>query len=223
MNPEKEDVHQVYIMYTGFAVEDTIYYDFEPVHLQTEILYGESYAILEEFNAWDLDSTFNYEVLFVTSDGEIILQKFYRNNLNNVTSIDSHLLFENSIWKIEETAYEYMNVEEIIRVVTNDIYSPTVSTNASDYRKLIKKSELFEQFFEDLYVEMDHYYRGNKRDSDLKWAFAFYLQNDYGVQFEQSEGTDIILSNCAALMQKLKLSQFEMAEYFMKYYYMKIE
>ena len=64
---------------------------------------------------------------------------------------------------------------------------------------------------------MDSYYRGENRNSVEKWEFAELLQSNYGVQFEQSEGLDIILSNCIALMRKLQLSHVQMAEYFLEY------
>ena len=108
VNPEKEDVYGVYITYSGHAVEKNMYYVFEPVNVQTEILYAESYAILEEYNALDLDSTFHYEVLYVV-DGEMYLQKFYRKGLENVTPIEKHPLFHTSIWQIEKTSTEYIN------------------------------------------------------------------------------------------------------------------
>lgn len=184
--------------------------------MQTDVLYGESYAILEEYNAWDLDTTFHYEVLYVSEDG-MILKKFFRKNLNNVLSLESHPLFQSAIWIMEETASEYINVEDIIQIVSQDIYAVKVPTNNSTYRYLVKQSELFEPFFDDLYAEMDSYYQGDKRYAQEKIDFANFLQSNYAVQFEQSEGADIILSNCLGLMKKLNLSKHEMAEYFCKY------
>ncbi|PYF06398.1 hypothetical protein LG296_01075 [Ureibacillus chungkukjangi] len=216
MNPGKKDVQDVYMKYSGYAVEGSTYYEFEPIHLQTEVLYGESYAILEEDNTWEVDTTFQYEVLYVSDEG-IILKKFHRKKLDNVQTLESHPLFQSAIWMIEETASEYINEEDIIQIVTNDVYASTVPTNSSTYRYLKERSELFEQFFEDLYSEMDNYYNGAKQNSPEKWDFANYLQTDYGVEFEQSEGADIVLSNCLGLMRKLNLTYQEMAEYFCKY------
>ena len=216
MNPSKKDVQDVYMRYSGYAVEGSTYYEFEPIQLQTDVLYGESYAILEEDNTWKVDTTFQYEVLYVSDEG-IILKKFYRKKLANVQTLESHPLFQSAIGVIEETASEYINEEDIIQIVTNDIYASKVPTNSSTYRYLIERSELFEQFFEDLYTEMDNYYNGAKQNSPEKWDFANYLQTDYGVQFEQSEGADIVLSNCLGLMRKLNLTYQEMAEYFCKY------
>ena len=216
MNPSKKDVQDVYMKYSGYAVEGSTYYEFEPIQLQTEILYGESYAILEEDNTWEVDTTFQYEVLYVSDEG-IILKKFYRKKLENVQTLESHPLFQSAIWMIEETASEYINEEDIIQIVTNDIYASKVPSNCSTYRYLMERSELFDQFFEDLYFEMDNYYNGTKQNAPEKWDFANYLQSDYGVQFEQSEGADIVLSNCLGLMRKLNLTYQEMAEYFCKY------
>ena len=216
MNPSKKDVQDVYMKYSGYAVEGSTYYEFETIQLQTDVLYGESYAILEEDNTWKVDTTFQYEVLYVSDEG-IILKKFYRKKLTNVQTLESHPLFQSAIWVIEETASEYINEEDIIQIVTNDVYASKVPTNSSTYRYLIERSELFEQFFEDLYTEMDNYYNGEKQNSPEKWDFANYLQTDYGVQFEQSEGADIVLSNCLGLMRKLNLTYQEMAEYFCKY------
>lgn len=198
-------------------MEGSTYYEFEPVQMQTDVLYAESYAVLEEDNTWDVDTTFHYEVLYVSDEG-LILKKFYRKKLDNVQTLEFHPLFQSTtIWMIEETASEYINVEDIIQIVTKDVYASKVPTNSSTYRYLLERSELFQQFFEDLYSEMDQYYNGIKQNAPEKWDFANFLQTDYGVQFEQSEGADIILSNCLGIMRKLNLTYEEMAEYFCKY------
>jgi hypothetical protein len=216
VNAGKKDVQNVYLKYYGHSIDGSIYHDFKPVHLQTDVLYGESYAILEEINTWELNTTFNYEVLYVTEEA-IKLKKFYRKNLDHMTSFEAHPLFQSAIWEIDETTCEFINAEEIIQIVSKDIYASKVPKNNSTYRYLVKRSDLFEQFFEDLYIEMDSYYRGKNRHSVDKWDFAEFLQSNYGVQFEHSEGFDIILSNCIALMRKLQLSQTQMAEYFLEY------
>lgn len=216
MNAGKKDVQNVYLKYYGHSINGSTYHDIKPVHMQTEVLYGESYAILEEFNTWELNTTFYYEVLYVTEEA-IKLKKFYRKDLENMTSFESHPLFQSAIWEIDETACEFIHAEEIIQIISKDIYASKVPENNSTYRYLVKRSELFEQFFEDLYLEMDSYYRGDNRHSMEKWEFAELLQSNYGVQFEQSEGFDIIISNCIALMKKLQLSKPQMAEYFLEY------
>lgn len=217
VNPEKEDVHAVYITYSGHAVEKTTYYVFEPVNLETEILYAESYAILEEYNSLDLDSTYHYEVLYV-ADGVMYLQKFYRKCLENVTAIDKHPLFHASIWKIQETSTEYIQLDELMTIVCEDPYSKEVPKKSSFYRHFVLKSELFTQFFDDLYSEMADYLNGDKQHSDDKWDFGDLLTSVYDIQFENIEGTEIVLSKCIALMKKLNISKYEMAEYYMKYF-----
>ena len=216
MNPSKKDVQDVYLKYSGYAIEGSTYYEFEPIQMQTDILYGESYAILEEDSPCEIQTTFQYEVLYVSDEG-IHLKKFYRKKLDNVQTLESHPLFQCAIWLIEEIESEYINEEDIIQIVTRDVYASTVPTNSRIYRSLVERSKLFEQFFEDLYSEMDSYYNGVKQSSPEKWDFANYLQTDYGVEFEQSEGADIVVSNCLGLMRKLNLSYQEMAEYFCKY------
>lgn len=216
VNPGKKDVQDVYVKYSGYTVEDSTYYEFDPVHMQTELLYGESYAILEELTSWDLDTTFHYEALYVSEEG-ILLKKFYRKKLENVETVESHPLFQSAIWILEETTRESINVEDILEIITKDIYASKVPAHNNTYRYLLKRSGLFEPFFLDLYREMDSYYNGERQYSQDKWVFANFLQREYGVEFEQSEGSDIILSNCLGLMRKLKLSPAEMAEYFCKY------
>lgn len=216
VNPEKEDVHSVYIMYSGHAVKKNMYYVYEPIHMQTDILYSESYALLDEYSALDLDSTYHYELLYVYN-GEIYLQKFYRKCLDNVVPVDKHPLFHTSIWKIENIATEYIPLEDIMTVVQEDPYSKNVPKKSSKYRHLILKSELFKLFFDDLYKEMDNYLRGDKRQANNKWDFGELLFSLYGVQFENIEGTEVILSKCAALMDKLNISKYEMTEYYMKF------
>ncbi|TSI02265.1 hypothetical protein [Lysinibacillus sp. BW-2-10] len=216
VNPGKKDVQEVYLKYGGHAVDGTIFYDFEPIQMQLELLYGESYAILEDYHAWDLDTTFFYEVLYVSEDG-IILKKFFRKNLDNVSIAESHPLFTTSIWEVEETASEYINAEDIVQIVTNDIYASKVPTKNSTYRYLLNRSDLFKQFFTDLYEEIDSFYHGDHRYSKLKLDFRSFLYTQYGLQLESSEESEIILSNCVAIMRKLHLSQTQMAEYFMEY------
>ncbi|MEK9196764.1 hypothetical protein [Ureibacillus sp. FSL E2-3493] len=218
MNPSKKDVHDVYLKYFGHVVKGSIYYDFQPTYMQTEILFGESYAILEKYNQrdLDLDTTFHYEVLYVSDEG-LILKKFYRKKLENIKSLESHPLFQSAIWMIEERTSEYINTENIIQIVSKDVYAAKVPTNNSTYHYLMKKSELFEPFFKDLYNEMESYYNGDKRHSIEKWDFAEFLQTEHGVQFEHSEGVDIILSNCLGMMRKLNITKEAMAEYFCKY------
>lgn len=216
VNPGKKDVQDVYLKYSGYTVKGTNYYDYDPTLLQADILYGESYAVLEEYNCHDLDTIFVYEVLFVSEDG-IILKKFFRKKLENVAVLDKHPLFNSSIWEIEETTCEYINVEDIIQIVTMDIYASRVPKNNSTYRYLLERSDLFERFFEDLYLEMENFYRGENCNSILKFDFAQFMQSHYGLRFEESLSTDLILSNCAALMRKLHLSKVQMAEYYIEY------
>jgi len=216
VNPSKKDVQDVYLKYTGYAVEGSTYYEFEPIQMQTDILFGESYAILEEGSTWGLETSFYYEVLYVSEEG-IILKKFYRKRLDNVQTLESHPLFQSSIWVIEEIDSEHINEEDIIQIVTKDVYASKVPNNSSNYQKLIERSDLFKPFFEDLYNEMDNYYNGEKQHAPEKWDFADFLQTDFGVLFEESEGTDIVLSNCLGLMRKLNLTYEQMAEYFCKY------
>ncbi|WP_158583009.1 hypothetical protein [Lysinibacillus yapensis] len=197
-------------------MEESTYYEFEPIHMQTDILYGESYAILDECTSWDFDTTFHYEVLYVAAEG-IILKKFYRKKLDNVEILESHPLFQSSIWIIEETTSEIINAEDIIKVVAQDIYASKVPTNNGTYQYLVKRSKLFEQFFEDLYEEMNGYYSEDQSRAQEKWKFGEFLQSEYAVEFEHSEGTDIILSSCLGMMRKLNLTDQEMAEYFLKY------
>ncbi len=216
VNPREHDLFNLYIKYSGFSTENKIQINYEPTSMMTDILYGESYAILEENHDWDVDTTFYYETLYVSNDG-IVLQKFYRNELKNVRTLHAHPLFTTPIWEIEETYYELIDPEDIIRIVFKDIYAKEAPADSSIYRELISKSELFEPFFEDLYTEMGRFHRGDKCYSREKWDFAELLQANYHVQFVQSEGSDIILSNCSGLMKTLKLSKQQMAEYFIKF------
>ena len=129
--------------------------------MMTDILYGESYAILEEEHDWDTDAIYHYEILYVTDDG-IVLQKFHRNELKNVETVQSHPLFTTPIWKIEESEYDVIDPEDIIRIVFKDIYAKEAPADSSTYRDLIDKSILFEYFFDDLYSEMDRFHKGDQ-------------------------------------------------------------
>lgn len=215
MNPEKYDVHDVYITYTRDTFEDVLFYDYKPVNLQIDLLYGESYAILEETSAWDFDSTCYYEVLYVSDEG-MHLQKFCRKELENTTSINFHPLFQGSVLQMEETLCQTVSIDDIIDTVYTDLYSSKLTTKNKHYRKLLRKSELFYQFFVDLYHEVDNCFLEEERSIEKK-EFIGYLQSNYRLQLIQSKGTNYILSNCVALMRKLKLSQQQMAEYFIKY------
>jgi len=216
VNPEKKDIFNLYIRYFSVSKEHSVSKDYEPVVMMTDQLYGESYAILEENHNWDIDTTYYYEILYVSDDG-IILQKFYRNKITSLETIHSHSLFTTPIWEIEETDYEVIDPADIIHIVFKDIYAKEAPTSSSNYQSLLDKSELFEHFFEDLYIEMGRFHRGDKSFSREKWDFAQMLQSNYHVQLVQSEGSDIILSNCTGIMKKLKLSKEQMAEYFIKF------
>nr|WP_106782351.1 hypothetical protein [Lysinibacillus timonensis] len=216
VNPDKQDIHNLYIRYYGYSKNQTSKVSYPPTIMMAEILYGESYAILDEEHDWDTDTIFHYEVLYVTNNG-VVLKKFYRNELKNVQTVHSSPLFTTPLWKIEESECDLIDPEDIIRIVFKDIYAKEAPANLSAYRNLINKSELFELFFDDLYTEMGRFYRGDQCYSREKLDFAEMLQANYHVQFVQSEGSDIILSNCSGLMRKLKLSKHQMAEYFIKY------
>ncbi|WP_449444209.1 hypothetical protein [Ureibacillus acetophenoni] len=217
VNPEKKDIFNLYIRYSGILNGPSKrHIECEPTVMMTDRLFGESYAILDENHEWDNNQSYLYETLYVSDDG-VILQKYYRNLLKNVQTLNSHSLFTTPIWEIEETDYEIIDPEEIIRIVFKDIYAKEAPADSSSYRELLNKSVLFEHFFEDLYVEMDRFYKGDQCFSREKWDFAQILQSNYHVQFVQSEGSDIILSNCSGIMKKLKLSKEQMAEYFIKF------
>lgn len=216
VNPSKEDVQDVYLKYSGHTTKRNIYYKFEPIQMYIDTLYGESYAILEESNSYNFDTTFHYEVLFVGEDG-VVLKKFLRRKMENITTIESHPLFTNSVWQIEETLNKQVPIEDIIRVVANDIYATKAPMDDPIYQQLIQQSELFEDFFDKLYFEMDSYYRGDNRNSSKKWEFTNFIESEYGIQLEHSEGSEIIIANCVALIMKLNIPLSQMAEYFMAY------
>lgn len=216
VNPEKKDIFSLYIRYAGILNEHSKRINFEPTIMMTDRLFGESYAILDENHDWYNNQSYHYEILYVSDDG-VILQKYYRNQLNNVRTLHSHSLFTTPIWEIEETEYEVIDPEDIIQIVFKNIYAKEAPTHSSSYRNLLNKSELFEHFFEDLYLEMGRFHKGDQCYSTEKWDFAQILQSNYHVQFVQSEGSDIILSNCSGIMRKLKLSKEQMAEYFIKF------
>ncbi|MEL3959891.1 hypothetical protein MKZ01_01105 [Lysinibacillus endophyticus] len=216
VNPSKEDVQEVYLKYSGHTTKGNIYYNFEPIQMYIGTLYGESYAILEESNSYNFDTTFNYEVLFVCEEG-IVLKKFIRRKMENMITIDAHPFFTNSIWQIEESSNEQIAMEDIIQLVANDIYASKAPVDDPIYQQLIQQSELFEDFLDNLYSEMDSYYRGENRNSLKKWEFTNFIESEYGIQLEHSEGAEIIIANCVALMMKLNLPLPKMAEYFMEY------
>ncbi|KGR79304.1 hypothetical protein [Ureibacillus manganicus] len=216
VNPEKKDIFNLYIRYLSLEKKHPLCNNNEPIMMMTEQLYGESYAILEEEYEPGIHRTCEFEVLYVSDDG-VILQKFSSNEIQKEQTLHTHSLFTCPILEIEETDYEIIDPEEIIQIVFKDIYVKGAPTNSISYRRLLNKSELFEPFFKDLYIEMGRFHNGDKCLSTEKWEFAKMLQSNYHVQLVQSEGSDIILSNCTGIIKKLKISQEQMAEYFIKF------
>ena len=161
VNAERKDIFNLYIRYLCVEKENSVRINYEPVMMMTDRLYGESYAILEDDHEWDNDTNYYYEILYVSDDG-VILQKYYRNKLKNVRTLQSHSLFTSPIWEIEETEHEVIDPEDIIGIVFKDIYAKEAPTNSNSYRNLLEKSELFEHFFEDLYFEMGRFHRGDQ-------------------------------------------------------------
>lgn len=216
VNPEKRDIFNLYIRYSPLMDEGSNLKSYEPVMMKTDQLFEESYAILEENHQYGIGTAYIYEILYVSDEG-VVIQNFYRNKLQNVHTIRTHSLFRYPIWSIEETDNEVIDPEEIISIVFKDIYAKEAPLDSSRYRTLLEKSELFEYFFEDLYFEMGRFHKGDKSYSRDKWEFAQILKSNYHVQLVQSEGSDIILSNCSGIMQKLNLSKKQMAEYFIRF------
>lgn len=216
VNMTSNDAYDVYIAFSGNAIEDGVYYEFQPKYfIETRLTHTQP-IILEEYDAWDLDSKYYYEVLYV-KDSRINLQRYYRDSLNNVLSITLPKRFREDVWQIEELSHEQFSVTKIMPILFDDLYVTDVPVKHKSYLALLKKSSLFERFFTDLFKEADEKLRNGLHSSEDIPQFADYLLEAYNISFENSEGTNVVLSKCAALMEKLQLSYNDMGNYFMKY------
>ena len=174
---------------------------------------------MEEENNNDENTTIDLEVLYINEEG-LILKKFRKTDTDYLPPTHSHPLFQSAINLIKETSTEMINIDVIMQVITSDIYSVKAPINDECYKDLIKKSELFKPFFEDLYKEMDEIYYDEVKYYSLKLDFLSFLQKEFGLNFELAEESDnIIISNCLAIMRKLNLTQQEIAEYFCKHFF----
>ena len=213
VNDSLVDLKELYINYYGSAVEGTEFYEFKPQFIKTYHFESESYVTIEEYNAWELDTTFYYETLCL-KENSLVLQKFYRNKLNNVATVTTHPIIEGKVWKIEEVKHKKIEKSLIVDLVFDDIYAATPQEDCAKYKSLVRHYDLMPIFIEDLYNLMEEYYNGALRNLEIKDQLAGILI-EKGVQFEQSEGTDIILSHCSGLMQKLHISLNDMANLFL--------
>ncbi|WP_332646573.1 hypothetical protein [Lysinibacillus sp. 54212] len=216
VNMTSSDAHDVYIAFSGNAIEDGVYYEFQPKYFIENRLLQTQPIILEEYDAWDLDSKYYYEVLYV-KESRMNLQRYYRNYLNNVISIHLPKRFREDVWQIEEVSHEQFSVTKIMPILFDDLYVMDVPVKHKSYLALLKKSSLFERFFTDLFKDANERLRNGLHNEEDIPQFADYLLEEYNIGFETSEGTDVVLSKCEAVMEKLQLSYNEMGSYFMKY------
>ncbi|MFC7686542.1 hypothetical protein [Ureibacillus sp. GCM10028918] len=132
------------------------------------------------------------DTLAVTSKG-ILLQHF--------SSLDEEGKFTKSKNKI-------ISKREIAEFVFKDLYS-LHSPNSS----LLKQEEILGEFVALIFAFIDKEYR----ESEEKWNYGQYLFGKRGVEFEQSEGTEILLAKCVVLIDFLNLSKEEMADYLLEF------
>ena len=111
--------------------------------------------------------------------------------------------------KFTERIKQLIPKETIVQILFEDLYS----LDAPQNHRLYKKHDLIAPFIELMFVECDTLYREEGEENE---AFGNFLYEQYGIQFEQSDGSEILIAKCLTAMSFLQLSKEEIARHFMK-------
>ena len=111
--------------------------------------------------------------------------------------------------KFTERIKQVIPKETIVQILFDDLYS----LNAPEAHRLYTKHDLMAPFIELMFVECDTLYR---ESTEEKVEFANFLYEQYGIKFEESSGSEILMAKCLTAMTYLQLSKEEIARHFMK-------
>ena len=132
------------------------------------------------------------EVLIVVGKN-VIIQKFNREPTGRFT----------------ERIKQIIPKETIVQILFKDLYS----LDAPEAHRLYTKHDLMAPFIELMFIECDTLYR---EGTEEKEEFANFLYEQYGIKFEESSGSEILIAKCLTAMTYLQLSKEEIARHFMK-------
>lgn len=115
-----------------------------------------------------------------------------------------------STGKFTERIKQIIPKETIVQMLFEDLYS----LDAPEAHRLYTKHDLMAPFIELMFVECDTLYR---EGTEEKEEFANFLYEQYGIRFEQGDGSsEILIAKCLTAMTYLQLSKEEIGRHFMK-------
>lgn len=170
----------------------------------SELNKGQSIEL--DFPIVELEHEMNYEISYITPS---IIQtvKFSHNHLQNISPLE---------WEVLPEEENSIPTKSVLNLIIKHAYETEPPLNNNQYKKLIKKQCNLEALFQDFYHLVNEYYHGQFSNSDIRMEIAELLQSHYNVSFAQSEGTEILLSCCAACITYFRLSMEQLASVFME-------
>ncbi|RNF38863.1 endonuclease NucS domain-containing protein [Planococcus salinus] len=213
-NDTEQDFNEVYINSSGFMSEDEELFSYQDAKCIKNVSKQQSFKVMDMTPA-DLDFVTEYEIEGYTSKS-VIYMKFENKKLRNV--IDYTNPFSNKkSWLVPLMKSDIIPIAKIVRAILKGMYETAPPIQNKYYMKLIEDHPHSTRIMEELYELVEDYYRGDKAHTEEKWDIASELETNHNVQFEQSEGTEILLSYCAACQEFFDLSKGDIIKLFLKY------
>ncbi|WP_298825359.1 endonuclease NucS domain-containing protein [uncultured Planococcus sp.] len=213
-NDTDQDFSKVHINISEFMSEDEEVFTYQDTHYIKNVSKHNSFKVMDMTPA-DLDFITEYKITGYTAKSVVCI-KFENRKLRNVLDFIDPYSNKKS-WLIPLIKSNTIPIEKIVRVIFKGQFETTPSSQNKYYMALIKGHPQIKGVMEDLYKLVETYYRGSKSESRDKWEIASELERNHHVQFQQSEGTEILLSYCVACQEFFNLSQEDIIKLFLKY------
>lgn len=160
--------------------------------MKIDFLNGKSSKVLP---AQNLDTTNAFEITFVKDDS-IYMYKFK----------DAELHFEDKIKK-----------EVIVGVIFQLDYAIKVPVESPDFKNLLLQHPMLDGLFTQVFDKISTIYRNGVFNHKEAYHVKDYLARNRGVKFENSDGTDILITYCIALMAYFHYDRVEIGNLFLRY------
>ncbi|MTH54555.1 DUF91 domain-containing protein [Bacillus mangrovi] len=209
LNRLPKETGTVYVTYYGMMSEDGYVHSIPRTSLV--ISNTSDSAFVDSLSAADLDYVMEYEISYVSAEQIIYTYHFKNEKLRNTQIFNSPSSLCKG-WEIPVIAETSTPLSDVLQVIFQNAYVMEVPLDDRLYKRLIHSHPALEGIFLEFYRLANEYYKGEQADNGLLYTLADNLVQYQGIQFEQSEGTNLLLAHCASCFSCLSMTYEQIGE-----------
>jgi hypothetical protein len=98
------------------------------------------------------------------------------------------------------------------KALFSSVYASGKVQFSSELNHYLKSNPEQQQVVERLFLARDSYMKNNKYEA--RWKMGYYLMDNFKIEFEQSEGSELIFSLCCAIKDEFSLTDYQVGSLF---------